>query len=235
MASVSATIEALAGWRRAFVAIIAGVLWALAHVPFGVWPLIFVAGPLSFWLLRGGFRAGWLIGAVFFAITLHWIVEPFLIDATVFGWMAPFALVGMAGGLGLFWAVAFWAAQRFFPGSAFGLAGCWFMAEAARSYILTGFPWVLPAYIWVDTPVAQLSAMVGPYALSLITLVLAIAAFGLKRMSALASVAAVLAVSWVWGLYVLAAPEKGQTLTVRVVQPNIPQAEKWAPEFQGRN
>jgi hypothetical protein len=42
----------------------------------------------------------------YFALTLHWIVEPFLVDAARHGWMAPFALVLFAGGLALFWAAA---------------------------------------------------------------------------------------------------------------------------------
>jgi apolipoprotein N-acyltransferase len=54
----------------------------------------------------------WAGGAGYFALTLHWIVDPFMVDAARHGWMAPFALVFFAGGLALFWAVAGWAAVR---------------------------------------------------------------------------------------------------------------------------
>jgi apolipoprotein N-acyltransferase len=54
----------------------------------------------------------WAGGAGYFALTLHWIVEPFMVDAARHGWMAPFALVFFAGGLALFWAAAGWAAVR---------------------------------------------------------------------------------------------------------------------------
>lgn len=49
---------------------------------------------------------GWLLGIGYFAVALRWIVEPFLVDVARHGWMAPFAIALMAGGLGLFWALA---------------------------------------------------------------------------------------------------------------------------------
>lgn len=235
LVGASEKIGALTGWRRSLAAVFAGVLWAFAHVPFGAWPLVFVAGPLSFWLLQGGFSAGWLIGVTFFAVTLHWITEPFLVEPEIYGWMAPFALVGMAAGLGLFWGAAFWCARKIAPGSAIGLGVFWFLAEAGRSYVLTGFPWVLPAYIWVDTPVAQVSSVIGPYALSLLTLIIAITAFGLARVSGLIAGCLFLAAGWVWGAGVAVGGQGGDKMIVRAVQPNIPQAEKWDPAFQRRN
>jgi apolipoprotein N-acyltransferase len=39
----------------------------------------------------------WAGGAGYFALTLHWIVDPFMVDAARHGWMAPFALVLFAG------------------------------------------------------------------------------------------------------------------------------------------
>ena len=49
----------------------------------------------------------WLLGAHRENAALHWLVEPFLVEPEIFGWMAPFALTFMAGGLALFWAAAF--------------------------------------------------------------------------------------------------------------------------------
>ena len=33
------------------------------------------------------------------------------------------------------------------------------LLEVARSYVLTGFPWALSAYAWIETPVAQTLAL----------------------------------------------------------------------------
>ncbi|MFT5344457.1 MAG: apolipoprotein N-acyltransferase, partial [Dinoroseobacter sp.] len=61
---------------------------------------------------RAAAWTAWLGGAVYFAVVMHWIVEPFQVDAARHGWMAPFALVFLAGGLALFWALAGWTAGR---------------------------------------------------------------------------------------------------------------------------
>mgnify|MGYP005993458647 CR=1 FL=1 len=41
---------------------------------------------------------GWLLGLGYFAVTLRWLVEPFLVDPVRHGWIAPFAIFFMAGG-----------------------------------------------------------------------------------------------------------------------------------------
>jgi apolipoprotein N-acyltransferase len=103
---------------------------------------------------RGRVAPAWAGGAGYFALTLHWIVEPFMVDAARHGWMAPFALVLFAGGLALFWAVAGWAAVRRGPGHprALAFAPLLTLFEAARGTVLTGFPWAFPGHALIDTP-----------------------------------------------------------------------------------
>lgn len=170
----------------------------------------------------------WFGGFGYFAVALHWIVEPFLVDAELHGWMAPFALVLLAAGLALFWGLAGWMSARLrWPalGFALALAGL----EMLRGHVLTGFPWALPAYIWADTWILGSVAWIGPYGLSLATLVLLAlpAVFSRVWPGVLLAVAggALLAFG---GLPPAATSE---TLgTVRLVQPNAPQDEKWDPE-----
>jgi apolipoprotein N-acyltransferase len=227
-------IAALIGWRRLALAAAMGAVLGLAHSPFGLWPMAFVAGPVLYrlWRRGGGFGVGWAAGAAFFALTLHWIVEPFLVDAPRYGWMAPFALVLLAGSLALFWGAAFWLAGRVRKGGPAALALAWGGAEALRGGVFTGFPWVLPAYIWVDTSVAQLASVLGPYGLSLLTLLvmLALGARPLKWTSPVVLVA-VLA-GWVWGdlrsgVWASGPDTEGSQTLVRIIQPNIPQSQKW--------
>ena len=124
--------------------------------------------PVLLWCLDGtrgpwgAFGLGWAAGAAQFAAALFWIVEPFLVEPEVFGWMAPFALVGMAGGLALFWAVPFALARAWWPpgpGRVLLLAALWTLADYARGHVLTGFPWGLFGYAWVETPVIQAVAL----------------------------------------------------------------------------
>ena len=87
--------------------VLMGALMALAHEPkVGTWPILvgFVLACLSLPMTRRSAALhGWLLGVGYFAVTLRWIVEPFLVDIARHGWMAPFAIFLMAGGLALFW------------------------------------------------------------------------------------------------------------------------------------
>ena len=101
---------------------------------------------------------GWLCGAGYFAVTLHWIVEPFLVDVARHGWMAPFALVFSAFGFSLFWALGFGVAHAVSrPGWQRAVAWAVAMAlgEMLRGYILTGFPWAMLGYVWSEGLGAQ--------------------------------------------------------------------------------
>ena len=215
--------------------LVAGALAALGHAPFHLWFLAAPGFAALIWAVsraqtgRAAFRRGWLGGTAYFAVALNWIVEPFLIDIAQHGWMAPFALVFLAGGLALFWGAA-GALSRVTRWPALGFAVAVALGELARGYILTGFPWALPAYIWADTWLIHSAALVGPYGLSTLTLIaLALPAatryptFG-AGLSAL-SFAALAAVS----LLTAAQPE-ASVGTVRLVQPNAPQDEKWDPD-----
>lgn len=221
------------GWRAAGLAFAAGAVMAAGQAPVDAW---FVSVPALAALLvlvarqhgvRGAAWIGWFGGAGHFGLALTWIVEPFFVDFARDGWMAPFAPVLMAFGLGLFWAGAgaVAGASRWpVAAMATGLGA----AELARGYVLTGFPWALIGHVWIDTPVGQLAAFGGPSGLTLLTLALA-AALTQRRWWPLAPLG--LAVAWGLGLWQLAQPDPApRGLTLRLVQPNAEQAAKWDPD-----
>ncbi len=249
-ASVPALARRLAGMsprQRLLAAFVSGIVLATTQPPVGFWPLFFVIGPVMFWLWRGtdrktAFRIGIACGTGFFAAALHWIVEPFLVDAAAHGWMAPFAVILLSVGLSLFWGIAFWAARTLATVLRAGggvraaviLGLCLSCGEFARSYVLTGFPWALPAYGWIDTPVAQTAAIFGPYALSLLTLVAALicgAAAGTWRAAPAIVTVIGVAGAWVWGEGRLdGATDPVSGPVIRILQTDVVQAEKWLPE-----
>jgi apolipoprotein N-acyltransferase len=222
----------------AILALIGGLAAALGHAPFHLWPvaipgLILTIGAVAAApSARGAFWRGWLAAAGYFAVTLHWIVEPFLVDAATHGWMAPFALFLLAGGLALFWGLAGAFAARLGPTPptrALAFALLLSSAEILRGYIFTGFPWAMPGYIWVETPVRMTAALVGSYGLTTLTL-LAAALVGSAQTSRLAAAVGVvlLAGLWVAGERLESGAVAGAPLgTVGLVHPGIPQAEKW--------
>ncbi|MGJ8611702.1 MAG: apolipoprotein N-acyltransferase, partial [Octadecabacter sp.] len=97
----------IAAWPRAariLVPLACGALVALGHEAWmdGIWPVLvgltfaFVAFPQP---RRFAMFFGWLMGVGYFGVTLRWIIEPFLVDIARHGWMAPFAILLMAGGM----------------------------------------------------------------------------------------------------------------------------------------
>ncbi|MBL1435911.1 MAG: apolipoprotein N-acyltransferase [Rhodobacteraceae bacterium] len=219
-------------WLRFGLAIAAGLVLALGQAPYNFPYLAILALPALLWLLRkaccwkGGFFVGWGAGLGYFGLTLGWIVEPFLVDADRYGWMAPFALALMAGGIALFWGLGFALAQRW-P-SALVLAGFWTLAELLRAYIFTGFPWALMAYNWVETPVIQATSLIGVHGLGFMIVL----AGGLLLSKRGAVLAVLIAASLTgFGYNRLQTPVEQTGLTVRLIQPNALQTQKWDPDY----
>ncbi|MFV0359890.1 apolipoprotein N-acyltransferase [Tropicimonas sp.] len=183
---------------------------------------------------------GWAFGTGYFAAALFWIVEPFLVDIARHGWMAPFALFLMSGGLALFWALAFGLAARF--GTGRRRRAAWLVVtltavEMLRSVIFTGFPWALIGHIWIGAPQMQIAAIAGAPGLTLITLAgAALPALAGARRALPGTICALALLSLAGGYGKLRvptapAPTREPPVTVRLVQPNAAQHLKWDPDM----
>jgi len=254
-------VAALAGVRRAMLAVCAGAVSVLAFAPIHAWPVLFLSFGLMVWLLDGclarealfGERVkcaaltGFWFGFGYFLTGLYWVAEAFLVEPWRHGWLIPFAMTGLAGGMALFYAAAAALAIALWrPGAArvFALAIAFGLAEFARGHVLTGLPWNLIGYgVAANGPMMQLSALFGAYALSLLAVLLFAAPFavwaprasGLARPGSAAALALVLLVALgagtLWGEQRLATANVATTgLKLRIVQANVDQAQKWRPE-----
>jgi apolipoprotein N-acyltransferase len=232
-------------WRRLFLAAVLGALIAVGQAPLDIWWLALLAlggltalvahenkAPQAIWL-------GWIGGAGYFAAALFWIVEPFLVDIARHGWMAPFALIFMAFGMALFWALAA-GLSTIAPGhagKAMGFALGLAATDLLRTYVFTGFPWALIGHIWIDTPVVQAASVVGPVGLSLLTtlaVALPICATETgKRIFLAVLAAAILAATWWGGTLRLAHfdAQPANAVRVRLIQPNASQELKWRADM----
>lgn len=236
---------AVAPFRRKLLAAFGlGAIAALGHSPLSIPLLTFGALVSLFWLFgkmnshRQAVWLGWVSGSGYFTVTMSWIVNPFLVDAENQGWMAPFALVLLATGLALFWALAFLVAFRAGTTSRSRIVALVFsltLAEMARAYLLTGFPWGLLAYIWVNGPVMQWAAWIGPHGLGAVTMAIA-ASVILFRNAVTGAICAAFVFGLVWSSgylrpQILVVSPVSDPVWVRLVQPNAPQTQKWDPAF----
>lgn len=199
--------------------------------------------------LRRGFSAGWWFGFGYHLAGLYWIGGAFLVQADSYAWLMPLAVTLMPAGLALFLGAAgaitaAVPARWLDPAIAFVLvvAG----AEALKGFSFTGFPWNSIGYALTWPLVLMQSASVlGLYGLTLIAVAIALLpAVVFARLyrsgahqAAWAGVAAgltpigILAVFGAMRLSEPTAPDLPQA-RVRIVQPSIPQADKWDPEKQ---
>ncbi|MBE9639019.1 apolipoprotein N-acyltransferase [Salipiger pacificus] len=213
---------------------------ALGQAPWNLWYLALAGLVLSMALfsIQRGSRAalvvGWGMGTGYFGLALNWLTEPFQVDAAVTAWMAPFALVLMAAGLALFWALAFWGAAQAPRAKLFALVAAWALAELARGYLFTGFPWALVGYLWEPTQAIQWVGWTGSYGLTLVTLALAaLLASALRGGWRSGAAGMMLLGGLLWGGAQMLPPlqDLDGRPVVRLVQPNAPQTQKWDRGF----
>lgn len=220
--------------QRMLAAFVLGLIAALGQAPFDLPAVMLGAMAGAAYVIRDVRNVrrvaflGWLFGAGYFAVSLHWIVSPFLVDAPRHGWMAPFALVLLAGGIALFWGAAF-GLSRWFSQRAWPLILCWPAAEMARAYVFTGFPWANPVQGTVDVLFGQILAISGPYGAMLMLVACAVALASHGAWVARAALAIGAGAALLIGP--LAGPAQLTGQIVRLVQPNAPQEDKWNPEL----
>lgn len=251
------------GWQRWGLAFVTGALTTLAFSPFNFVPVLLISFTCLVWQLdaaaeaprslRNAAAIGWWFGFGYHLAGIHWIGFAFMVDADAHAWMLPFVALAMPGGLALFAALAGLLSRALFdkmpgPERIVGFALAWVLMEWLRGTILTGFPWNLAGYTWVSVlPVAQTASLIGIYGLTLLTIVFAGAPAGLARWSKgrfaaeprgaiyLAGSLGVFLVLGVWGGLRLGAADGAMVddVRLRIVQPSIPQSEKWMPENRG--
>lgn len=242
----------LAGWRALLFAFVAGAISALAFAPLEFFPAMLLGYAALVLLLDGAAqasgrlrRAAWLGWAFFFgqfAIGLHWIVYPFLIYPDANLWELPFALL-LPAGLGLFGALAAGLAMLFWSkgaGRILVFAITMASSEWLRGHVLTGFPWNLSGYSWAASlALLQSAGLMGIYGLSFLTILLggSLAELASSRWRLPISVLLLFAGLWSYGVYRLDATpiDSVAGVRLRLVQPDIPQAEKYVRRLMARN
>jgi apolipoprotein N-acyltransferase len=250
MIRVMDSIAGLAGWKRSGLAFIAGATGALGLPPLDLWPLLFVGVPCFLVLLASesgarrssGFGLGWAFGLGYFATAFHWIGFAFLVDAATYLWMMPFMLGILAGGMAIYWGLAALVAKRLGRDGlplALAFAAAIGAAEWLRGHLFTGFPWAAPG-LFVDGmgAVAQVAALIGMTGLTVLIMLWAALPYALlaadrrDTRGLVVILLGLLPLGWGYGAWRLdtAASAMVPGVMLRIVQPNIPQEQKWREE-----
>lgn len=224
--------------------IAAGASTTLAFAPFTLWWLpVFSLATLVFMLQRAitarqAFIAGLSFGCGWFGVGISWVhvsIDQFG-GLPLAGSLALMAL--LVAYLALFPAVASWLsvklrANRYLP---LLFAASWTLAEWLRATMLTGFPWLSLGYSQTSSGLRDFAPLIGETGISFL---LAFSAAALAQLFCPQRPAYRFGYLFVAGLLFslspLLQPFKGwqyseQQLSVVLVQGNIKQDLRWAPE-----
>jgi apolipoprotein N-acyltransferase len=220
-----------------------GAASAFAFEPFGWWPLLPVAFAVLCELicraksLRLGLAIGWGFGFGQFAVGLNWIATAFTFQSNMPAWLGWVAVLLLSLYLAIYPALASGLAWRFGRDNrvamALVLGGAWAITEWLRGAMFTGFPWNPAAAVLAPTPLISLAPLIGTYGLSAFVVLLGGTVWleYHRKWLPLVLIIAVALVAWL--IPSASVPSDPLTIrTVRIVQPNIGQQDKWSPGFE---
>ena len=245
------------GWKRQGVLLLSGAASALAMPPYGWFGVLLITLPVLAWTLESfaserfvarlwrGFLAGWVFGFGYHLAGLYWIGNAFFVDGDQFLWALPLAILAMPIGLALFHGVCLALFVAFWPSGplrVLALAGGLTLTDMVRSYAFTGFPWNSIGYALGNIEIyLQTASLIGLFGLGFVTVfALSLPAVIWPRQDAGSGLKLFLAVmilatsaglgGYGWQRLQDNPTEYEDDVVLRLVQPNIPQIEKWKPE-----
>ena len=234
-------LSALQGWRADAAAALLGALSAAALPPVHAIPVLLLCVPGLLALIDGApgwlgaLRRGFFFGLAHHILGLYWITEAILIESARYWWLVPLAVPSLSALLALFIAVPCAGARLVAAGwrRALLLGGLWTLADLARQFIGTGFPWNPWGSVWavpgaMGDVLIQPAAWIGVPGMTLLTVLLAASPALGWRVSAGAG--AVMAAWVAFGFYRLEQPLHAPPgVSVVLVQGNVPEEGKLEP------
>lgn len=224
--------------RDASLVAAAGALQTLAYVWTVAWPLQLACIALLAWRVarstpRRAAGLGLAYGTAWMVAGTWWLFVSMHFYGGLPAWMAALAVLGLAAFLSLYLAGAMALVARLRPPGrgAYALlfGAAWLLAEWARGVVLTGFPWLASGYAHVDSPLAGYAPFVGVYGIGAIAAGVAAAFAAAREPRAFVAPAVAVVAALVLGAALgrVDFTEPTATLSVTLLQGNVPQNEKF--------
>ncbi|MDD7805636.1 MAG: apolipoprotein N-acyltransferase [Endozoicomonas sp. (ex Botrylloides leachii)] len=242
---------------RYLITLLSGAMAPLGFSPFNLWPLLMVAVAILFMAHRNmptrqALLNGFMFGVGMFGVGTSWIyvsihqfgsASPALASLLTAVFVIVISLVFVAPGLWLYSKLRHHWHMDHPCQQALLFSAFWVIAEWTRSWLLTGFPWLLAGYSLLDTPAANWAPVTGVYGLSFLLVITSTLLVSLiikskqplrKTITSKVFVVITIASLWLasWPLAKVQWTEPtGEKLTFSAIQGNIPQSIKWHPDY----
>ncbi|NRR31310.1 apolipoprotein N-acyltransferase [Oxalobacteraceae bacterium] len=228
---------------RMAITALAGGACVFAFAPFGWWPLQILSLAVLFYQVlrsaspRDAALIGWAYGFGWTAAGTHWIYVSLHQYGGMAAPLAAAAVALLAVGMGSYVAAAMGIAARLRLRWALPLPAAtllvmpamWAIFEWVRGWLFTGFPWLSAGYAHNHSPLAGFAPILGVYGLGWLAALSAGALLLLAHRSRWRASALFIAIMGAGAGLTLAqwTYPQGQPISVRLLQGNIPQDEKF--------
>ncbi|CAM3882009.1 MULTISPECIES: apolipoprotein N-acyltransferase [Pseudoalteromonas] len=239
----------LAKDKKAWLALVAGLLLTFSYAPFEAWPLTFACLALAIYTTqttkpkpqygklasKRATKYGFIFGLGWFGAGISWVH----VSIATFGGMPLIAsillMVLLCAYLAIYPALAFMFATRFASGpNSYGLLllSGFAITEYLRGVVMTGFPWLSFGYTQTDSPLNQLAPVIGEFGLTLVCIAIGFALYRLLfTRDFKAAVASLVALALLFGIthYTRTNSYSNKTISTLLVQGNIKQHLRFDP------
>lgn len=240
-------------WQMTFstatIALVLGALLTFAFAPYEIFPLAFLCpiGLLALWQgvsARRAWLLGFLYGCGFFGAGVYWVYISIHFIGGVPPLLSLLITILLVSYLAIFPAYTGYFLNKYFPNPhasrmILAFPALWVASEWVRSWLFTGFPWLLVGYSQTNSPLKGYAPILGVYGISLAIMLTsgllfyAYQKFKIQRYQSFYYGLLTIVAIWTCGSLldkIAWTQPTPQPLTVSLVQGNIPQTIKWSPE-----
>jgi apolipoprotein N-acyltransferase len=241
-------------WLAAPLLFIAGALVHFSMAPYTLW-LLAILCP---WVLglslyrstpRGDFWRALSFNLGLCGAGVSWIYVSISQYGSTTPAIAAMLMALFIGGIAFIFTWPYWLCARLFRKNIYALAlgfpAVFILGEWMRSWLFTGFPWLYLGYGVMETPLMGWAPVLGVFGVGLLSL-LATGFLGLACSALLRDKNRTTALMWLLAaiapgligrslLPIAWTQPVGKSISIGMVQPNIPQEEKWDPLYYAQN
>lgn len=228
----------------------AGAIGVLAYAPFSLWWMSIVSISLLFAILSASksddaFLTGYIYGAGMFGFGVSWFFHSIHDYGQAHFAIAILATIVLTLVFSIFPGLAVWLYNKLLTDKKSVVMrlclflSAWVLIEWLRSWIFTGFPWLLLGHALIDSPFAGIIPIFGSYGASAVVVIIAISIVELVRARSINIIKGVvglivfIAVLVALQLLTWTSPVGEKLVRVSLVQANIPFEMKWDPDRRG--